>query len=129
MLKAIRLVQRGAIELREIVDSNEVIPPTSKEFDLLKANVEERIIPYEAHLIGVINLLQFYILEVGAIYERCINGCTPKTWERDLVYGLWGAVEQHLGNAVQSYHVHRTAPKLEPLPGHRAWDDTKKKKE
>jgi hypothetical protein len=46
-----------------------------------------------------------------------------------MVYGLWGDVEQHVGNAVQSYHVHRKAPKLEPLPGYKAWDDPKKKKE
>jgi hypothetical protein len=54
MLKAIRLVQSGAIELREIVDSDELIPPTPEEFDLIKSNVEERIFPYEAYLTGVI---------------------------------------------------------------------------
>jgi hypothetical protein len=46
-----------------------------------------------------------------------------------MVYGLWGDVGQHLGNAVRSYYVHRNEPKLEPLPGYKAWDDPKKKKE
>lgn len=127
MLRAIRLVQRGAIELREIVDNDEIIPPTPEEFDLIKTNVEERLIPYEAHLAGVINLLQFYILEVGAIYDRCLKRCTLKTWEREMVYGLWGDVEQHLGNVVQGYYVHRHQPALEPLDGYKAWDDPKGK--
>jgi hypothetical protein len=129
MLKAIRLVQRAAIELREIVDSDEIIPPTPEELKLILSGQEEKNIPFEAHLAGVLNLLQFYILEVGVVYEGRLKGWTPKTWDRAMFVSLWGDVEVHLEHAVRSYRVHRKEPKREPLPGYKAWDEPRKKKE
>jgi hypothetical protein len=125
IVAGMRRVQRVAIEFREIAET-ELIPPTPEEYRVIASETEADLVPFSAHLAGVLNLLRFHILEVGVIYREHLKGVTPKVWDRQLIVKLDSQIERSLGYEVQ-YHYREPNPEP-PLPGYVPWDEPKKKR-
>jgi hypothetical protein len=120
----VRRVQRVAIVLREISET-ELIPPTPEEYEVIASETEADLVPFSAHLAGVLDLLRFHLLEVGVIYREHLKGVTPKVWDRQVIVRLDSQIERSLGYAVR-YHYRKPNPEP-PLPGYIPWDEQRKK--
>lgn len=122
IIDCISRLQTVAMELREIAEG-ELGPPTPDEFESMKSG--DGLVPYHAHLAGVLHLIRFHVLEVGVIYRNELYRNTPKTWGREQVIQLASDVERSLGHAVESHYLQPN--NLPPPPGYKAWDEKPKK--
>jgi hypothetical protein len=77
ILRCVSRIQEVAFELRAIAD-RELIPSPPEQQEETTRGI--RLISYQDHLVGMLGLIRYHLLEVGSIVETHGIGLTPKTF-------------------------------------------------